>query len=420
VTGPRNPARDQRALYAATFVRALATGMVGVLLGLYLARLGLAAAEIGAVVGAGLAGGAAATLLATVFGDRWGRRRFLVHLALLAAAGGGAVAAVSALPAIGLAAFLGMLNGMGRDRGAALVLEQAVLPATATDATRTRAFAWYNVLQDAGHALGGLLAAGPSVLVGAGASELAALRLFLGLYTVLLLAAVPCYRALSPAVEMPPADAGRRSRVSAESRRVIWRISSLFALDSLAGGFLTAALLAVFFEQRFGAGPAAIGILFFGARVANAVSHLLAARLARRFGLLNTMVFTHVPASVVLATVPFAPSFAVAAALFLLREGLVEMDVPTRQSYVMASVRPEERVVASGVTHLVRTAGWAVAPFFAGVFMQGLSLGTPLLVGAAMKLAYDALLYAAFRDTVPPEERGAGGPRSPVARAPSG
>lgn len=399
---------DRRALYAATFLRALATGMVGVVLGLYLARLGFAVAEIGIVVGAGLAGGAAATLLATVFGDRWGRRRLLVYLGLLGAAGGSVVATASAGLPIGLAVFFGMLNGMGRDRGASLVLEQAVLPATATDATRTRAFAWYNVLQDAGHALGGLLAIGPSLLVRAGASEVAALRLFVGLYAGLLLATVPLYRALSPGVETPVADAGRRTRVSPESRHVIWRISSLFVLDSLGGGFLTATLLTVFFQQRFGAGAGVIGLLFFGARVANAASHLLAAWLARRVGLLNTMVFTHVPSSVLLATVPFAPSLPVAAALFLLREGLVEMDVPTRQSYVMAVVRPEERVVASGVTHLVRTAGWAVAPFFAGALMQGLSLGTPLFVGAGMKLAYDALLYAAFRGTVPPEERAGG------------
>ena len=168
---------------------------------------------------------------------------------------------------------------------------------------------------------------------------------------------------------------------------------------SLAGGFLTSALLSYFFLQRFGVGPGVLGPLFFGARVLNAVSHLGAAWLAERIGLLNTMVFTHIPSSLLLATVAWAPSFPVAAALFLLREGLVEMDVPTRQSYVMAVVRPEERTLASGVTNLVRTGGWAVAPSLAGLLMQGTSLAMPLLVGAGMKIAYDVVLYAAFRRT---------------------
>jgi predicted MFS family arabinose efflux permease len=145
-------------------------------------------------------------------------------------------------------------------------------------------------------------------------------------------------------------------------------------------------------------------VLFFGARVVNAGSHLAAAWLAKRIGLVNTMVFTHIPSSLLLATVPFAPSFGVVAGLFLLREGLVEMDVPTRQSYVMAMVQPEERTVASGVTNLVRLGGWAAASSFAGVLMGSLSLATPLFVGAGMKIAYDVLLFAAFRRHRPPEE----------------
>jgi predicted MFS family arabinose efflux permease len=211
------------------------------------------------------------------------------------------------------------------------------------------------------------------------------------------------YLGLSPAVES--AAAAVPQRVSPESRQRVWKISALFALDSVAGGFLTATLLTVFFHQRFGVGVATIGALFFGARVANAGSHLAAAWLARRIGLVNTMVFTHVPSSLLLVTVAFAPSFPVAAILFLLREGLVEMDVPTRQSYVMAMVRPEERIFASGVTHLVRMAGWAIAPAFAGLLMQGSFLAMPLIIGAAMKISYDGLLYLAFRKLKPPEER---------------
>jgi len=199
---------------------------------------------------------------------------------------------------------------------------------------------------------------------------------------------------------------GVGSEIRPETKRVLWRLGSLFALDSLGGGFLTATLLSLFFFQRFGVNEALLGPLFFCARVLNALSHLAAAWLARRIGLVATMVFTHIPSSLLLLTVSFAPTFPIAATLFLLREGLVEMDVPTRQSYVMAVVRPEERTFASGVTQLVRTGAWAVAPAFAGVMMEGVSMATPLVAGAATKIAYDLLLWSAFRKLKPPEERG--------------
>jgi MFS family permease len=395
---------DRRLLYAGAFLRALATGMVGVLLGIYLARLRLTPAEIGYVIGAGLAGGAVAALVATVLGDRLGRRRLLVSLAVLGALGGLVVASASAPLVVGAAAFFGMLNGMGRDRGASLVLEQAILPATISDRERTRAFAWYNVLQDAGHALGSLLAALPAILRSSGGiGELASLRIAMGLPAALVLFTALLYARLSPAVEVPAAHV--RVPISPESRAILARISALFALDSLAGGFLTTALLSFFFYERFHVNEGVIGGLFFGARVLNAASHLGAAWLAKRIGLVNTMVFTHIPSSLLLATVAIAPSLPVAAVLFLLREGLVEMDVPTRQSYVFAVVRPEERTFASGVTHLVRLAAWSVAPSFAGLAIEGVSLATPLLAGAGLKVLYDVSLWAAFRKVKPPEER---------------
>lgn len=397
--------RDRRVLFTAAFLRALATGMVGVLIGIYLAKLGFDPAQTGTVIGVGLGGAALAALVVTLFGDRIGRRKALVALSLLGAGGGVVVAAASGIAVIAAAAFVGMLNGMGRDRGASLIIDQAVLPATASDTERTTAFAWYNVLQDAGHALGGLLAATPVVLRSAlGFGEIASLRFTLVGYACICLATAVVYARLSQDIETARVER-RGVRVSPQSRRILWKISSLFAVDSLAGGFLVTALLAFFFYERFGAGEAAVGLLFFGARIANAGSHLGAAWLAKRIGLVNTMVFTHIPSSLLLATVPFAPNFPIAAVLFLLREGLVEMDVPTRQSYVMAVVQPGERTFASGVTHLVRLGSWAVAPAFAGLLMRGLALGTPLFVGAGMKIAYDLLLYAAFRRHRPPEER---------------
>ena len=378
--------------------------MAGVLLGIYLAKIGFDAAAIGTIVASGLGGAALAALVVTTRGDRLGRRSALVVLALLAAVGGVLVVAATGPIVVGAAAFVGMVNGMGRDRSASLIIDQAIVPGLVSAAARTKAFAWYNVWQDAGHALGALVAGVPALLeTGFGIEELGAIRLSLGLYAGLHLATAILYLRLPRSVESATPRA--QEKVSDETRRTLWKIASLFAVDSLAGGFLTTALLAFFFYERFGAPEGAIALLFFGARVLNAMSHLGAAWLAARIGLVNTMVLTHIPSSLLLMTVPFAPSFVVAALLFLVREGLVEMDVPTRQSYVMAVVRPEERTFASGVTHLVRLLGWALAPAAAGLLMRGLSLGAPLVVGAALKISYDVLLYAAFRKVRPPEER---------------
>ncbi len=395
--------RDARLLYASAFVRAFATGMLGVLMGVQLARQGFDASRIGVIVACGLAGAAAASVVATFGADRLGRRRLLIALAVLGAAGALGLAASSGMAMAIAAATLGMLNGMGRDRGAALILEQAILPSLTTDATRTIAFARYNIAQDAGHALGGLAAGIPAVLAAhTSLSEVAAGRVMTLAYAPLVLAAIPLYLALSPAIAAAPRPP--RRRLDPRTRSLLWRISSLFALDSLGGGFLTTALLGYFFFRRFGVGEGTIAVLFFAARVMNALSHLGAAWLARRIGLVNTMVFTHIPSSLLLVTVGMAPSFAVAAVLFVLREGLVEMDVPTRQSYVMAVVPPEDRTLASGVTGLVRTAAWAVAPGFAGWVMQHVAFAVPLYTGAGMKIVYDVLLWRAFRGVKPPEE----------------
>jgi MFS family permease len=397
-----SPSADRRWLNFAVLARSLATGMMGVLLGIYLANLHLNANAIGAVIGLGLAGAAFSTLLVTFFSDRFGRRRTLLVLTTLSVAGAVLLALSASVVTLGIAAFLGMVNGMGRDRGAALVVEQSVLPATVGDGQRTLAFAQYNVLQDVGHAVGSLLATAPALLQRFTILDSSAsLQASVLIYAVLSLLPFAAYLRLSDRIEVP---GGERVAVTPATRRVLTRLSALFAIDAIGGGFLTTALLAYFFYERFGVGIESIGLLFFVARLANALSHFAAAWLAARIGLVNTMVFTHIPSSVLLLTVPFMPTFPVAAALFLLREALVEMDVPTRQSYVMAVVRPEERTVASGVTHLVRLAGWAVAPAIAGLLMSGTSLAAPLVVGAALKILYDIILWRAFRNLRPPEE----------------
>ncbi len=394
-------------------MRSATTAATAILVGLHLARVGLAPSEIGVVVSAGLWGGALATAIAALYGERIGRRRMLALLALLAAGGIAAVALIDDVTVLAIAAFCGLVNGMGRDRGAQLAVEQAVLPATATDATRTRAFAVHAMLQDVGGAVGSLAAALPVLWERTGVvGPVATSRSLLVLSVVSLLGVLGAL-ALSPTVEVARE---RRVRLTAGSRRVVARISALFFLDATGGGFLTGALLSWFLHERFGVGATEIGALFAAAKVLNALSHLGAAWLAQRIGLVNTMVFTHIPSSLLLVTVGIAPSFPIAALLFLLREGLVEMDVPTRSSYLAAIVRPEERTTANAITSLVRLIGWAIGPLIAGVLAQHVAIAAPLVAAAAMKITYDVILWVSFRRLRPPEELPTpGAPGSPGA-----
>ncbi len=401
----REVQRDRRLLITAGFLRAVTTSVVGITLGVHLGGLGLRGEGLGRVVSAGLLGAAVLAVTATFLADRVGRRRFLLASSALAACGTLAFSAASSPIALALAAFAGMLNGMGKDRGAALVVEQAALASTTSDDRRTRAIAVYTMLQDLGHALGALLvsAAGWLSATSTAGARAGGQRGTFVACAVASLASLGLYAALGRAVEAGVEP--ERVRLTPRSRGLVARLSALFAVDSLAGGFLTAAMLSYFFFERFGVSTASLGLLFFGARLMNAASHLGAAWLARRIGLVRTMVFTHIPSSLLLVTVAFAPNFAVAAVLFLLREGLVEMDVPTRQSYVLAVVEPSERTLAAGLTNLVRLAGWAVAPVFAGALVGDDALYRPLVVGAALKIAYDLLLWRAFRRVRPPEEQ---------------
>jgi MFS family permease len=395
-------ARARRLLYASAFVRAMAISTAGVTLGGFLGKLDARGTELGVVISAGLAGAAVAAILATFVADRIGRRRFLVVTSVLGVGGTIAFALANSPLVLAVAAFVGMVNGMGKDRGAALILEQAVLPGLAPALERTQVIARYTMMLDLGHAIGALAAGAPVWL--ASTTSLAGVephRVTFLACAACGLVAIAIYSRMGRVLEV---DAAPRVALTSRSRSIVLRISSLFAIDSLAGGFLTTAMMAFFFFERFGVSEAVVATLFFGARILNAISHLGAAWLAKRIGLVNTMVFTHIPSSLLLVTVAFAPSFPVAAVLFLLREGLVEMDVPTRQSYVLAVVEPSERTVVSGITMLVRVAAWAVAPGFAGLLMTGTTMFLPLVIGAAMKIAYDLLLWHAFRAIKPPEE----------------
>ena len=399
--------RDALPIYAAAFVRSATVSLVGVTLAIHLADLGFSTTQIGLLIGVGLAGSSLATVIVSLRGDAWGRRRTLIGLTLLSAVGYLALAGGTSAAALVSFAFVGMLNGMGRDRGAASALDQAILPETVSDDRRTWALAWYNVVLDVGHALGALAATIPTILPRVtGVSPQTAHQLtFLVCAAAMLLCVAP-YLALSRRIEIGigSATALARPPVDPRSKRVVTRLALLFGLDSIGGGFLNTALIAYWFFSQYGASEANLALLFFAARVLNALSHVAAAWLARRIGLLNTMVWTHLPSSVLLILAPASPTAALAAALFLAREALVEMDVPTRQSYVMAVVKPAERTFASGVTNVTRNVAWAIGPSCAGIVMQHVALAGPLIIGGILKIGYDLLLYRAFRHVRPPEE----------------
>jgi MFS family permease len=399
--------RDRFLIYGAALLRALGIGLLGVLLGIVLFRAGASSLQIGLVVATGIAGGAAATSIVSFYADILGRRHTLAALSVLASLGGIGLALTPPFSVLLAIAFGGMLNGTGTDRGAAFALEQAVLPGLVSDSHRTWALSWYNVILDGGSAVGALAAGLPFLLQSRLALDRAvSYRYILFGYAALNLLSGILYLLMSPKVEVAQVTKPEPlCPVSPQTKSIVMKLAALFSLDSLGGGFLTDALVSYWFFRRFGIPEYSLGVLFFAVHLLNAGSHLGAAWLAKRFGLLNTMVFTHLPSSVLLIAVPLAPSFKIAILLFLLREALVEMDVPTRQSYVAAVVRPEERTFASGITNLTRNIGWAVGSSLAGISMQGIAFSAPLVVGGGLKIGYDVLLYRSFRHLKPPEEQ---------------
>jgi MFS family permease len=362
------------------------------------------------VVALGLAGNAAGTALVALQGDRVGRRRALVLVSALSAAGLAGVASATGPAVLGVAALLGMVNGMGRDRGPAQAMDQSLLADAVESGSHTAAFTRYTFVQDVLGGLGSLGAGVPAVLhAHFGVAGVAAYRWsFLGA-AVLSLAPLALYaRLYDSAAAASPSDAAARLRP--ESRRRVAGLVGLFALDSVGGGFLAGSILSYWFFRRYGLGGETLGPVFFAARTLNALSYFAAAALAQRLGLIRTMVFTHVPSSVVLLVLPFVATPWLAIALFLARESLVQMDVPARQAYVAAVTAPGERTFALGVTSLARNVGWATGPALAGAAMSVLGLGAPLFAGAGLKIIYDAALYASYRRVLPPEERGASAP----------
>jgi MFS family permease len=396
-------------------LRSLAYGLLAVILGVVLAREGFEPPAIGALITLSLVGDMAGTYVIGLFADSWGRRRTLALLSLLMAATGVIFGLVTSYPVLLLAAFVGTLGISASETAPFLPIDQAILAQITTPERRTALFARYNLVASGSSAGGALLAGLPALLTGIGIPLAAGIRLLFGAYAVLGLAVAGLSLRLSPLVEAPEHPPiqiqSLRQRLAPplhRSRGVVWRLMALFSVDALAGGLVVQSLMALFFHLRFGVPLTALSALFFGANLLSALSFLAAVPLARHFGLLKTMVFTHLPSNVLLALVAVAPTFPIAAALLLLRQALSQMDVPTRQAYTMALVASEERTAAASVTSLARSVGSSTSPVFSGLLLQGslLVLGLPFILAGALKATYDLTLWSIFRHVQLAEEEG--------------
>ncbi len=406
---------DGRLLFATRCTRLFAYGFLAVVLVLYLSEVGLAESQIGLLLTLTLLGDTAISLWLTTSADRLGRRRTLLVGAVLMSLAGVVFAVTGNFWLLLVAATLGVISPGGNEVGPFLPIEQAALSQTVSDERRTEVFAWYNLVGSLATALGSLCGGGLAQLLResgfTGADSYRPLVVGYGLFGLLLALA---FARLSPATEVPAsvsADTGPPAAPSRfglhRSRKVVLHLSALFALDAFGGGFVIQSMVAYWFHVRFGVDPATLGGIFFGANLLAGFSALLAARVARRIGLVNTMVFTHLPSNVLLILVPLMPNLPLAIAVLLVRFSISQMDVPTRQSYTMAVVSPDERSAASGVTGVARSIGAALSPMLAAVCIGNPAwMSVPFFLAGGVKIVYDLLLYRSFVSLRPPEEAG--------------
>lgn len=402
-------------LFATRVVRLFAYGFLSVILVLYLSEVGLNGGEIGLLLTMTLVGDTGISLWLTTSADRLGRKRMLIVGAALMTLGGLVFALTANFLLLLLAATIGVLSPSGNEVGPFLAIEQAALAQTVAAEERTRTFAWYNLVGSFATGVGSLICGVFMQVLQAWAIPLLqGFRVVLCSYSAAGILLAVLFLRLSPAAEADaqvsaavPAEAPLRRRILGlhRSRGIVLKLSALFGLDAFAGGFVLQSFVAFWFHVRFGADPATLGSIFFGANLLAGISALTAAAIARRVGLLNTMVFTHMPSNLLLVLVPLMPTLPSAVAVLLLRFAISQMDVPARQSYTAAVVSPDERSAAAGVTGIARTAGAALAPALAGPLFSSPGLvGTPFVIAGLLKLLYDGLLYRLFRGVIPPEE----------------
>jgi len=406
--------RDGWLLFVTRFARLFAYGSLSVILVFYLVGLGLTEAQCGLVFSLTLAGDVVVSLLLTTQADRIGRRRMLVIGAILMAAAGVAFASTRNLFFLIVAGTIGVISPSGNEVGPFLSIEQASLSHIVPSPTRTEVFAWYTLAGSLATALGALCAGFlTQALQHTSMTPVASYRSVVLLYAVLGMLLAFLFTRLSTMVEVDAFSSGSFSKAAignligiTRSRNVVLKLSSLFALDSFAGGFVVQSFAAYWFYLRFGVEPAMLGAIFFWANVFAGISALIASRLAARIGLVRTMVFTHLPSNILLILVPLMPNLSLAVLVLLLRFSISQMDVPARQSYIMAVVPPEERSAAGGITGVARTTGAAISPLFAGfLFARPSLISVPFFLAGALKIVYDLLLYWGFVTIQPPEER---------------
>ncbi len=401
---------DGRVLFATRIARMFAYGFLAVVLALYLAALGFDGVHIGLLLTLTLVGDTVISLWLTTNADRLGRRRVLIAGAALMFLAGILFAVTGDFLVLVLAATIGVISPSGNEVGPFLAVEQASLSHTLPDARRTQVFAWYNLVGMIATACGSLGAGLVSGLLQAGGTPAAdSYRVIVVAYAAVGLGLAAGFTRLSPNVEVAPSGAGddgiRRRLGLGRSRSIVLRLAALFSIDAFGGGLVPQSLMAYWFNVRFGVEPAVLGAIFFAANIAAAASALMAARLAARIGLINTMVFTHLPSNVLLILVPFMPTLPLAVVVLLLRFSISQMDVPTRQSYTMAVVEPGERSAAAGVTGVARTTGAAISPLISAPLIAGGLGAVTFVLAGGVKIVYDLLLYRAFRAVRPPEER---------------
>jgi len=403
--------RDSRLLFGARVARMFAYGSLAVVLALYLAALGFDVAQTGLLLTLTLAGDTAISLWMSTQADRYGRRQMLVLGSFLVLGAGLVFISSDRFSVLLLAATIGVISPSGYEVGPFLAIEQSALSQLVRSERRTGVFAWYNLVGSFATAAGSLAGGGLAKLGQQwGMTALASYRVVLAGYALIGLVLALLFRKLTPAVEAPPASPSPHIATGARlglhrSSGVVLRLAGLFAMDSFAGGFVLQSILAYWFYVRFGTDEAMLGAIFFAANLLAGVSALAASAIAARIGLVNTMVFTHLPSNILLMLVPLMPTMPLATLVLLIRFSISQMDVPTRQSYTMAIVNPEERSAAAGITGTARTVGASLAPMCAGFLLSSPALMSGIFfVAGGLKIVYDLLLLAAFRRVRPPEE----------------
>lgn len=389
-------------LFAARALRDFADGFVAILLPVYLLALGLDAVRVGILATAALLGSSLLTLAAGFLGTRYDHRQLLIACACLMVATGVAFAAVDGFAILLVVAFAGTVNPSGGSVSVFVPLEHAVLTGSVADTARTRMFARYSLCGSLAAAMGALAAGLPELATRASVDQLTALKAMFVLYALLGLLGGLIYARIP---WQPPAHPAEAKPALGPSRSIVYKLAALFCIDSFAGGFTVQSLLALWLLERFDLSLTAAGLFFFWTGVLAAFSFPVAAWLSRRIGLVNTMVYTHIPSSVCLILAAFAPTLPLVLALLLVRAALSQMDVPTRSSYVMAVVTAPERAAAASFTAVPRSLAASLSPAIAGAMLGGAYRNWPLVICGTLKIAYDLLLLRQFRDLKPPEER---------------